>query len=124
MPHHRRTLALLAAFALGALAACGGSSKAAEPTKTVVNGAITVDAFDVRFDVGVIKAAPGKLTVKFENKGAMQHDFKIDGTSMQLKADAGKTGTGSVDLAKGTYKFVCTIPGHEGQGMKGTVEVA
>jgi plastocyanin len=123
MLRHRRTLVAIVALALGALGACGGSSKAAEPTKTVENGAITVAAFDVRFDVGVIKTAPGKLAVTFENNGSMQHDFKINGTSLLLKANAGKSATGSVTLAKGTYEFECTIPGHKGQGMKGTVEV-
>ena len=124
MTPHRRTVAVLVALALGTLGACGGSSGAtSEPTKTVTNGAITVKAHDIGFDVGQINAAPGLLTVTFENTGAQQHDFKIDGTSLLLKANGGDSKTGTVTLAKGTYTFQCTVPGHKQAGMKGTVVV-
>ena len=123
MTHHRRTLAVLVALALAALGACGGSSKSSKSTKTAANGAITVVARDISFDVGVIKTAPGALTVTLDNQGAMLHDFKIDKTSLQVKANAGKTATGTVTLAKGTYNFECTVPGHKQAGMKGTVVV-
>jgi plastocyanin len=108
------------------LAACGGSGGSkSEPTKTVTNGAITVEAFDsLHFDVGTIKTAPGPLTVTLVNKGAIEHTLKIDGTPLLLKTNGGKSATGRVTLAKGTYVFECTIPGHAAQGMKGTVVVS
>ena len=108
------------------LAACGGSSGGgkSEPTKTATGGAITVVATDTKFDVGKIEASAGALTVTLENHGALQHTFKIDGTSLLLKTSGGKSATGSVTLAKGTYDFECTIPGHKALGMKGTVVVA
>ena len=115
---------MLVALALGTLGACSGSSgESSEPIKTVTNGAITVKAHDIGFDVSQIKTAPGPLTVTFENTGAQQHDFKIDKTSLFLKADGGKQAVGTVTLAKGTYNFECTIPGHKAMGMKGTVVV-
>jgi plastocyanin len=124
MTHHRRSFAVLVALALGTLSACGGSSGASsEPTKTVTNGAITVKAHDIGFDVGEIKTAPGPLTVTFQNTGAQLHDFKIDGTTLFLKANGGDTKTGTVTLTKGTYNFECTVPGHKQAGMKGTVVV-
>jgi len=120
----RRALVSVVAFAAIALAACGSSGGgSSEPTKTVTGGAITVDAADVKFDVGEIKTAPGPLTVTLVNTGAMQHTFKIDGTSLLIKTNGGKTASGTVTLAKGTYDFECTVPGHKGQGMKGTVVV-
>ena len=94
------------------------------PTKTATNGKITVEAFDIHFDVGEIKASPGPLKVTLDNKGAIGHDFKINGTPLHLKANGGKTDTGTVTLAKGTYEFECTVPGHAAQGMKGTVVVS
>ena len=116
---------MLVALALGMLGACSGSSgESSAPTKTVTNGAITVKAHDLGFDVGEIKTAPGPLTVTFINTGAQQHDFKIDGTSLLLKADGGKQATGTVTLAKGTFDFECTVPGHKALGMRGTVVVA
>jgi plastocyanin len=116
--------ASLVVLACATFAACSSSSKSSEPTKTATNGAITVDAFDIHFDVGEIKAAPGPLKVTLVNHGAIEHDFKINGTDMHLKANGGKTTSGTVTLAKGTYDFECTVPGHAAQGMKGTVVVS
>jgi plastocyanin len=107
------------------LTACGGSGGGkAEPTKTATNGAITIDAFDIHFDIGTIKTAAGPLTVTLDNKGAIDHTFKIEGTPLTLKAGGGKSATGTVTLKPGTYSFECTIPGHAAQGMKGTVIVS
>jgi len=118
---HLGTLAVVAALALGA---CSGGSSSAQPTKTASRGAITVGAYDIRFDVGEIKTTPGPLTVTLVNHGAVEHTFKIEGTSLQLKANPGTSVTGTVTLAAGTYTFECTIPGHAAAGMKGTVVVA
>jgi plastocyanin len=118
-------LALVPAL-LVVLAACGSSGGGkSEPTKAATNGAITVDGFDdLHFDVGTITTTAGPLTVTFENKGAMDHTFKIEGTPLTLKAGGGKSATGTVTLKKGTYDFECTIPGHAAQGMKGKVIVS
>ena len=108
------------------LTACGSSGGGkSEPTKTVTNGAITVDAFDnLHFDVGTIKTAAGPLTVTLDNKGAIDHTLKIEGTPLTLKAGGGKSATGTVTLKQGTYDFECTIPGHAAQGMRGKVIVS
>lgn len=110
-------------LACATFAACGGSSKT-EPTVTAKNGEITIEAFDIHFNIGEIKASPGPLKVTLVNKGAIEHDFKINDTPLHLKANGGKSDTGTVTLEKGTYEFECTVPGHAGQGMKGTVVVS
>jgi len=122
----RRFIGLLVAMsAVLALGACSSSSKSSEPTKTVTNGKITVEGFDsLHFDVGTIKTTAGPLEVTFTNKGSLQHTFTIEGTDLDLKANAGKTETGTVTLAKGTYKYECTVPGHAQGGMKGEIEVS
>jgi plastocyanin len=120
---HLGTLVVIGALALGACGSSGGSKS--EPTKTATGGAITVGAYDTpRFDVGVIDATAGPLSVTLVNHGAVEHTFEIKGTSMLLKADGGKSSTGTVTLEKGTYDFQCTIPGHAQAGMKGTVVVS
>jgi plastocyanin len=114
-------VAVCAAFLLGACSS-GGSS---EPTKTVTNGKITVNAYDsLHFDVGTIKTTAGPLQVTLVNKGALQHTFKVENTDFELKTSGGETKAGTVTLAKGTYKFECTIAGHAQAGMKGTIEVS
>ena len=121
----RRFMSLLVAVCAAlALGACSSSSGSSEPTKTVTDGKITVDAFDIHFDVGTIKTTAGPLEVTLTNKGALEHTFKIEGTDLDLKANHGKTDTGTVNLTKGTYKYECTVAGHAQQGMKGEIEVS
>jgi len=93
-------------------------------TKTVTGDSITVGAHDLYFDVHTIKTSPGPLTVTLVNHGAIYHTFKIEGTSLYLKTNAGHAATGTVTLTKGTYTFECTVPGHAAAGMKGVVDVS
>ena len=128
-----RRFVWVACFVVAAafLAACGGgssgSSNAACPpaadTRAAVNGAVTVCAFDIKFDVKTITTPAGPLAVTFVNKGALQHTFQIENTGFELVANGKHTKTGTVTLAKGTYKFRCTVAGHEGS-MHGEVVVS
>jgi uncharacterized cupredoxin-like copper-binding protein len=62
--------------------------------------------------------------VKFvvKNVGKIAHNFVIStGQTSILKT--GQTGTISVNLKKGKYKYVCSITGHAAAGMKGTLVV-
>jgi plastocyanin len=113
----------LVAVALTALGACSSSGGGSEPAKTVTDGKITVGAYDTHFDVGDIKTTPGPLAVTLVNHGALQHAFKIDGTTLDLKTSGGKSASGTVTLAKGTYNYECTVAGHKALGMKGKVIV-
>ncbi len=121
----RIVLVAVSIIAIAVLGACSssGGSVGSKVTKTATNGAITVTAVDVGYDVGTIDATAGPLTVTFVNHGSQYHTFKVDGTSFELKANGGQTKTGTVRLAKGTYVFECTVPGHKGQGMQGKIVV-
>ena len=130
MRRQRVLLVLLAVFALAGLGACGsgggggGSCPAQVATRAAVNGAVSICAADsFRFDAATITATPGKLTVTMKNAGSLYHTFKIENTALELKANGGKSATGSVTLAKGTYTFECTVPGHAAAGMKGKLVV-
>src|SRR5689334_2912097 len=121
----RRLAALaVATFAVFAFGACSSSGGSKEPAKTVTNGEITVEAFDIHFNVGDINTTAGPLKVTLVNKGALEHTFEVKGTGFELKAKAGETKTGTVTLQKGTYDYECTIAGHAQQGMKGTIKVS
>jgi len=113
------------AFLILALGACGGGSGGSASTvaKTATNGTITVGAYDLYFDVHTIKTSAGPLTVTLVNHGAVYHTFKIEGTSLYLKTNAGTSATGTVTLTPGTYSFECTVPGHAAAGMKGVIDV-
>jgi plastocyanin len=121
------TLLVLAALAFAGLGACssGGGAKcpAKIDIKIVTGGAITVCGSEVKFDVNTIKAQPGPLKITLRNGGTSYHTLKVEGTSLELKANPGKSDTGTVTLAKGTYDFECTVPGHAAAGMKGKIVV-
>ena len=122
------TVLVLAALALGGLGACssGGGAKgcpAKVATRTATAGAVTVCGSEIKFDVETIKAQPGPLKVTFVNGGSSYHTLEIKKTSLDLKANSGKTVSGTVTLSKGTYDFECTVAGHADAGMKGKIVV-
>jgi plastocyanin len=128
MTRRLTTMLVLAALALTGLGACssGGSATpcaAKVATKTATGGAITVCGSEMKFDVATIKATPGPLKVTFRNGGSTYHTLKITDASLELKANPGKSQTGTVTLSKGTYDFDCTVPGHAAAGMKGKIVV-
>ena len=123
------SLLVVAALALGGLGACssGGGGKACPAKvdiKVVTGGALTVCGSEIKYDVNTIKVKPGPLKLTLRNGGTTFHTLKILDTSMpELKANPGKSVTGTVTLAKGTYDFECTVPGHAAAGMKGKIVV-
>ena len=85
------------------------------------------------------KSAPaGAITFKVTNGGAIPHDFKLcsspKGTT-KPNTCAGKStpmlSPGAMGFkslivtlkAKGTYEYMCTVPGHAAGGMKGVFKV-
>ena len=84
-----------------------------------------VVASDLKFDQTKLSVAgPGQVKIEMENKGAIDHDFTIQGKGFTLPVRPGKSGDKVVSLDKpGTYTFYCSIPGHREVGMQGTITV-
>jgi plastocyanin len=136
-----KTMALLAAAALG-LAACGSSSsdntstssasagggygtKAAATNKsTAAASSNEIDMYDNYFKGKTITGKAGStVKIKLKNDGSNDHNFKIDSQLKQADADVkpGATATVSVTIPKsGTLQFYCEY--HKGLGMTGTVK--
>jgi uncharacterized cupredoxin-like copper-binding protein len=68
------------------------------------------------------RAHPGSVTFRITNRGTLKHDFKIAGKRTRL-IGRGKTRSLTVRLKRGTYKYICTVPGHAVAGMKGRITV-
>jgi plastocyanin len=117
-------VALVAVVAMLAVGACGGGGDEEQPAKTVTDGKITIDAFDIHFDVGDIKTEAGPLTITLVNKGALEHTLRIKDKDFEIKVKPGETKTDTVELEPGTYAYDCTIAGHAAQGMKGEIQVS
>jgi len=129
----RRISVLLALLMLSlGLAACGGGGESSGPpcpapseTMVVTGGKITVCAYDIRFGVKTIEAPAGPLEITLVNKGAIAHNFSIDGEDFLLETPSrGKTAAKTITLSPGTYDFECTISGHAQAGMKGKIVVS
>jgi uncharacterized cupredoxin-like copper-binding protein len=83
---------------------------------------INVTAGDLWFKLSAKSAPAGSVTFKVTNSGQLQHDFKIGGKKTPLLSH-GKSATLTVTLKKGSYPYLCTVPGHAAGGMKGTFKV-
>jgi uncharacterized cupredoxin-like copper-binding protein len=104
--------ALAAAAAIALPIATAGSSTS-----------VKVTGKEYKFKLQPPTVSHGKVTFKFTNKGKLAHDFKIDGKKTKI-LQPGKSATITLTLKKGTYKYLCTVPGHADKGMKGKLRVS
>src|SRR5207245_3591710 len=109
--------ALVAYCTAGLLAATRG---VAAPTHTgaAQKTTITVVMMDFHFRLSKTKNVPrGTVVFKLVNKGKVPHNFRIAGKTSKLIAP-GKSGTLTVVFTKkGSYTYLCTVPGHAKLGM-------
>lgn len=108
-----------------ASAAAPTSSQPSPSTGVAASGgAIEIKAFDLGFTPAAVTVpAAGTYDVTFDNTGASPHDVTFaDGT--KIAADPGTTATGTVTVPAEGIAFICSIPGHEAAGMKGTIVVS
>jgi plastocyanin len=111
------------AAAAGALTSGGGQygdgSGGGTPVATVPN--------TLYQGTGGLVFSPAKVSIRrgtkliVSNVAFIQHTFTIPGKGIDLLNDPGEFQTVTINLAPGTYPFVCTI--HQSQGMKGVLTV-
>jgi len=122
MASYGKTLSI-GLVAIFLLAACGGSS-GGQPA-----GSTKVTLTEFKFDPSTISVAHGKVVFFLVNGGTISHDLVVtDSSGNRMGASelisAGDSAVLTIDnLPAGTYTFFCDQPGHEQQGMKGTLTV-
>lgn len=102
------------------------TTEATEATAPAATGTkVTVRAFDIGFEDKKLTAPAGSIEVKYVNNGGILHRLTIDGkTGLKLEVKKkGDVDSGKIDLAAGTYTYLCDIPGHRAAGMEGTLTV-
>ena len=110
----------LAAVVAATLALVGGASaQSVAATKTTV----TVKMTEFKFALSKRTVPAGTVTFKLQNAGKLAHDFKINGKKSAL-IKPGKSGSLTVTLKAGSYKYICTVPGHDAAGMHGKLKVS
>jgi uncharacterized cupredoxin-like copper-binding protein len=113
-------------------------------TATAATGAkLTVTTTEYAFSPMAVNAKAGRLTITLDNKGKIPHELVVlkTGAAPGLLAvkggrvsesksvgevsetAAGATKSSTLNLKPGSYVFVCNIPGHYADGMRGTLTV-
>ena len=119
----RSTLALaavaIAALTLVQLASARSAQKAAATATTV-----QVSGGEFFFKLSTKSMAkPGTATFVFKNAGHILHDFSIGGKKTPL-IQPGKSARLVVTFKKkGSFHYLCTVPGHAAAGMQGNFTV-
>jgi uncharacterized cupredoxin-like copper-binding protein len=129
-------LRLALCFAVAALVITP-SGLARSGSKTLISK-VTVTAgepAEFHFIVAPSTVKGGIIVFKITNKGKLPHDFKLCSkassslanscngrSSGQMSPGQSKTLRVTV-LRKGTYEYLCTVPGHAAGGMKGLLKV-
>jgi plastocyanin len=88
--------------------------------------AISADATQLAFDKKTLSSKPGPVTVTFTNPAPIAHNFAVEkGGKLlgQTPLITSSTASKTIDLAPGSYTFLCTVPGHAQAGMQGTLTV-
>jgi peptidoglycan/xylan/chitin deacetylase (PgdA/CDA1 family)/plastocyanin len=89
---------------------------------SVARTAVTVVAKEFKFTLSTKSARHGLVVFKVVNKGKLAHNFKIAGKKTKLLRPSQKA-TLKVMLRKGTYRYLCTVPGRARKGMRGVFKV-
>jgi iron uptake system component EfeO len=127
----RRSIRVAVVFLSVLVAACGGggaSPSAAPSGGSPAAGVIEVAASEYKFDPSAIETDAGSVTFRVTNVGAEEHEFEIfSGETVVDEVEGLVPGLSrdlTVTLEAGEYTFVCKLPGHEEQGMTGTLSVS
>ncbi|HEX8857468.1 MAG TPA: plastocyanin/azurin family copper-binding protein [Thermoleophilaceae bacterium] len=117
----RSTLAFVVA-AIAALALVQLALGAAGPRASSTTDQVRGKEFSFKLSTRSSRR-PGKVRFTFRNVGTVQHDFRINGKQTPL-IRPGKSASIVVNFKKpGTYRYICTVPGHAAAGMRGVFTV-
>jgi plastocyanin len=109
------------------LTACGGSGSTS-PT-TPVDADVVVTAIDgIKWDKADYTATAGEIVIAAKNDSSLPHNLHIidpDGVELSTNmtiASKGDVKSATITVVAGTYKLICTVPGHS--NMKSTLTVS
>jgi len=84
---------------------------------------VAVSATEFKFDLSQQSVPVGTVIFTITNNGQIPHDFSIMGKTSDL-IGSGQSTTLTVTFTKpGAYPYLCQVPGHAEEGMKGVLTV-
>jgi len=126
----RLRTACLAVVVSAVLSACGGASNGGTEVDPSAVGTPDADGVlrvvgtdNLQWDPPALSAPAGEVLFALQCEERVNHNLVV-GDDRTVVAECGPGGSdqGALELAAGTYPFVCTIPGHEAR-MRGTLTV-
>ncbi len=81
----------------------------------------TVVQRNYSFSPSTLNVTQGSTVVVQNATASTQHTFTVSGQGIDVVTDGGQTSSVTIDLAPGTYPFVCRF--HAAAGMTGTLVV-
>lgn len=115
-----RPFALVASGAV-LLATIGSlAAFAATDSQAAQHGDVTLTAERFEYPDN-LEATAGLIGFHIDNKDPLHHTFVVEGTNVTLTIPGLKERRIELQLAAGTYRFICDVPGHE--KMTGTLTV-
>jgi plastocyanin len=146
-----RTIAVLIAVLVLALAGCGGDddengggsaatstpTEEATPESTPEDGGgggggdgggetlqLTSPADgSLVFEPDTLTAQAGEVTIDYDNPAGVPHAVEIEGEGEPSDEVTDDSTSLTVELEAGEYTFFCPVPGHREAGMEGTLTV-
>jgi plastocyanin len=120
---------LTAALAAVVVAAGGAASLAAAAPQQHAGNVVHLSAVanGLAYDAKVLHAKAGMVTIDFTNRSHLRHNVRLEVGETEFggtKTIRHGSTTVTVKLAKGTYHFYCSVPGHEDAGMSGQLIVS
>lgn len=113
--------------ATGGSAPSGGDEHDAEEAAEAIPGAreVVVEAGDTYFEPDTLQVPAGEpVNITVTNVGNAFHDFAVTDLDVMVDVPAGTTATAGLTIEEpGEYAYECTVPGHAGAGMTGTLIV-
>jgi uncharacterized cupredoxin-like copper-binding protein len=119
--HARIAIAVVALAGMGVAAAFVVPALASSHRADTTTIFVTAREFKFKLSKSTVKT--GTVIFKVTNKGKIGHDFKIDGKKTRIIAPGKSATLKIVFKKKGTYGYICTVPGHAANGMKGKLGV-
>lgn len=94
------------AVVTGAAAGLAYDSASARP------GDLRVTMKDTKFSTARLSAPAGRISVFAKNEDGARHTFTLVGRGVELDVPAGRSARLTFTLPGGTYRYVCSLPGH------------
>jgi plastocyanin len=118
----RHTKRPQAALAIGLAAITTGSLALVPHASAASTIRVTAREFSLSLSTKSL-ARPGTATFSVANAGHTAHDFRINGKQTSLIRPGTTSRLVVTFKRKGSYHYLCTVPGHAAAGMKGVLVV-